>query len=79
MWISRRVSIDSSFRPRDFYLHSMGSHKRVGAQNTPGGLLLGRLVPLNCYIWFLGLFITIVKAPSLRPPPASTKPIEKHF
>lgn len=71
--IFRWVSDDSCslHGQRDFYLHSVGSHKRVGAQSTPGGLLLGRLVPLNCYMWFLALFITIVKAPSLILPPPS--------
>lgn len=44
----------------------------------PGGLLLGRSVPLNCYMWFLALFIAIVKAPRLHPP-TSYKTYRKTF
>lgn len=45
--------------------------KTADSQNTQGDLLLGRSVPPNCYMWFLALclFITIVKIPSLCPPP----------
>lgn len=56
---------------RDLYFHSMCSLENSRLTKHIGGLLLGGSVPLNCYVWLLALclFITIVKAPSLCPPP----------
>lgn len=56
---------------RDLYFHSMCLLENGRLTKHIGGLLLGGSVPLNCYVWLLALclFITIVKAPSLCPPP----------